>query len=236
MDTTGACYASNNWMAEKINVERRTIIASLKRLIEANYIKRIIKDGHRFLSINITNCIEEVVILRSPPSDPTITPPSDPTITQLVSNTITSKKINNIKRARDEKPSLDPSYKYPDTLYESSKNKFTDRNKNNPLELNYSKEFERFWEAYPVKKNKPRAYMLWLNSNLDEKVEEIITKLLIQKETDAHWLQNYVPSACNYITGDRWNDDIAKLTKKNRLTAEDHNSRTWADSLHDHLF
>ncbi len=137
MDTTGSCYASNNWIATKLKIERRSIIRSLERLETNGYITRFTENSSRYLKINYTNCIEEMVTLESPPSDSRVTPPSDPRVTQLHSKIIRSKKIKNITPLPPKGGcALNPGYEYPDTLYKkqnkTSKNNLAVIIENNP--------------------------------------------------------------------------------------------------------
>lgn len=96
MDTTNSCYPSNNWIADKLQIERRSVIRSLQRLIEKQYILRLEKNGKRYLCINITNCPEDLVTSESPPCDNSVTPPSDISVTQITSNISNSKLIKNL--------------------------------------------------------------------------------------------------------------------------------------------
>lgn len=110
-DTTGQAFMSNNWLADRLKIDRRSVITCLNRLVEKGYlIKETIK-GTRYLKISVpsianhddseeenlstdnTNKVKEVVITRSPPRDLAITPPSDLAITLLDQTSITSKII-----------------------------------------------------------------------------------------------------------------------------------------------
>src|SRR5437763_1303729 len=73
MHTKGNCFTSNNWLATALDVERRSIINSINRLIDNQYINKFTKNGKRYLVINFTPCPEEVVIPTPLASDPTIT-------------------------------------------------------------------------------------------------------------------------------------------------------------------
>lgn len=124
MDTTGSCYASNNWVASKLKIDRRSVIRCIDRLENAGYIIRSIENEQRYLKIKYTKCIEEVVTLQSPPSDSTVTPPSDSTVTQLVSNIIITKNNKDItpQPSADAPMALDINYEYPETLYPKTLN------------------------------------------------------------------------------------------------------------------
>lgn len=122
MDSTGTCYPSNNWLANKCEVDRRSIIRSLNTLIEKGYIVKHTINNQRKLFIKQTGCPEELVTQMSPPSDTDVTPPSDTDVTQLVSN-INNK--NNIKHIPPKSPkgdcAINTNYQYPETLYSKEK-------------------------------------------------------------------------------------------------------------------
>jgi hypothetical protein len=108
-DTRRPSFMSNNWIAKRLKIERRTVITCLNRLVEKGYLIREEIKGKRYLKINVpsivedfeeenlstdnTNKVKQVVITRSPPSDLAITPPSDLAITLLDQTSITSKII-----------------------------------------------------------------------------------------------------------------------------------------------
>lgn len=101
-DTTGQAFMSNSWLAERLRIDRRSVITCLNRLVEKGYMIREEIKGRRYLKVNIPSILEdieaeklstdnpEVVITRSPPSDLAITAPSDLAITLLDQTSITS--------------------------------------------------------------------------------------------------------------------------------------------------
>ena len=125
MDTTGNCYPSNGWLAEKFDVEKRSIPRSLARLLKYGYVKRINEKGQRYLIINYTPCPEEVVTSESPPHDPSVTPPmtaGSPNTSSKIS------KYNNINNTTSPSapsggtsPNGSSNYEYPETLYPKTK-------------------------------------------------------------------------------------------------------------------
>lgn len=129
IDTTGDAYPSNNWIANELEIDRRTVITCINRLIEKGYLIKYDIKGKRHLSVKVPSIPQEIiapdeeeklstasdlnvtqlVITRSPPSDHTITPPSDLAITQLDQNIINSK---NIKKGDFSKKSVDNFSKF----------------------------------------------------------------------------------------------------------------------------
>ena len=110
----------------------------------------------------------------------------------------------------------------------------------NNQESNQSLRFDEFWFLYPVKKNKLRTKCLWVNSNLDEKADYIIEKLQQQINHDTQWQQiQFIPNPSNYISQERWTDEITKSTNKGgtqRRETLNHDDRSWAEGLKNRLF
>ena len=100
IDTTGDVYASNDYIAKRLNVDRSTVIRSINRLCKKKYIFREDINGHRHLGI-VTNSVrnevmekrEEGVAHVPPPRRTAATPPSH-TCHPIRSKIITSNKIN----------------------------------------------------------------------------------------------------------------------------------------------
>lgn len=93
MDTTGDAYPSNNWIAERLEIDRTTAIRSLNRLCDKGYLVRETIDGHRHLRIALLKIPERVVAATPPPGGTDATPPGGTDATQLIQTIITSKSI-----------------------------------------------------------------------------------------------------------------------------------------------
>lgn len=91
------CWATNGEFAEILNVEKRSIITSLNRLIKQNHLRKYTEDGERLIALPDNSlCIsdkkdDEAVIRKSLGGDPRITggviqrsPIGDPTITPTI--------------------------------------------------------------------------------------------------------------------------------------------------------
>lgn len=110
MDTTGDCYPSNAWFAEKLKINKRTVPASINRLVETGHIKRIDHESKRYLIINYSPCLDfsdDPMIVGSPPHDPEITPPmivgSPNTSSNIInSNMIAATHVDNSIKAKEE--------------------------------------------------------------------------------------------------------------------------------------
>lgn len=71
--------------------------------------------------------------------------------------------------------------------------------------------FDVFWNDYPRKENKKKAYDAWKKIRIDDSLfDTIISKLDIMKRSDA-WLRDngkYIPYASTWLNGRRWEDEI----------------------------
>ena len=77
------------------------------------------------------------------------------------------------------------------------------------------KSFERFWEAYPVKKGKHRALLLWKSKKLAPHVDAIIQDIRLKLISDSQWQdKQYIPYPTTYINQKRWEDEITPIKSK----------------------
>lgn len=69
--------------------------------------------------------------------------------------------------------------------------------------------FKEFWEVYPKKKNKKRAFKLWKDKNLRVISKEIIEKVTEQRKKDKKWSKiQYIPYPTTYLENERWKEEI----------------------------
>lgn len=68
--------------------------------------------------------------------------------------------------------------------------------------------FDDFWDAYPKKKDKKKAFEKWKARGLDSVADDLIKDVKNRIENDAQWKRGYVPLPTTYINGDRWQDEI----------------------------
>jgi biotin operon repressor len=71
-----------------------------------------------------------------------------------------------------------------------------------------SQAFARFWDAYPIKRNKKKAEQIWKRRKLDRVAELLVEDVKQRKRMDENWRKGYVPHATTYLNGDRWEDEI----------------------------
>ena len=106
----------------------------------------------------------------------------------------------------------DPGYLIPDTSKlpcASGAARLDDHGKSPEL---YSEDFNRFWKAYPSKKNKRTAALKFKKLREKKSTPEFLAFLIedIQCRAKGHeWLKNngdFIPHAATYLNQERWND------------------------------
>ena len=94
------------------------------------------------------------------------------------------------------------------------------RNKDNPV----SEDFERFWEVYPRKVNKPDAIKAWRQKEREKKlppINFILKRLQLTKDTA--WADSeikYIPSPGPWLRGERWGDQLPEENKAPQIPAK----------------
>lgn len=97
----------------------------------------------------------------------------------------------------------------------------------------YTQEFEKFWIAYPNKKDKKRAQILWLRINPDDNlINQIMSALEKQKQTFAWKKENgrYIPMPATWLGNERWTDEVdAPADLDGKFISKD--GRKWDDQI-----
>ncbi len=76
------------------------------------------------------------------------------------------------------------------------------------------KEFERFWEHWPIKRNKKKARTAWVTKKFElADVDELIADVEARKLNDPQWKRGFIPHCSTYLNGERWEDDYADPKK-----------------------
>ena len=83
--------------------------------------------------------------------------------------------------------------------------------------LSYTPAFLRFWEKYPRKEGKNRAFLEWEKAILREDIDVIMDGLerYVDYITTAKIEPRYIMLACNWLKQDRWQDEY--VVKNNRF-------------------
>lgn len=136
--------------------------------------------------------------------------------------------ISNADNNQDEEENkmLDPTYEYPDTLYNRDKGLATANSSLPNLISSEHGGFERFWSIYPRKSGKERARLQWVHDGCELIADYIINKLKQQIARDKSFLDGYSPNPHKYIVEKRYEDEI--FEGKKDKTVYDHRDRSWA--------
>jgi hypothetical protein len=81
--------------------------------------------------------------------------------------------------------------------------------------------FEKFWQAYPYKKNRGRAEKMWVRKKLNDKLPEILIAIEWQRRS-MEWIKDngqYVPTPSSYLNSKGWLDEPRKnAVKKDKVS------------------
>ena len=70
--------------------------------------------------------------------------------------------------------------------------------------------FDRFWSAYPRKRNKEAARKAWKKINPDAGLCRIMSAALERDKQSREWKKDggeYIPYASSWLNGRRWEDE-----------------------------
>lgn len=84
--------------------------------------------------------------------------------------------------------------------------------------------FSKFWEIYPRKKDKARAFKTWLKLKPnDELFNTIMTAVKEQTQSDQWQKDNgqYIPYPSTWLNNERWNDETKKMADINSSQNKD---------------
>lgn len=69
--------------------------------------------------------------------------------------------------------------------------------------------FDEFYKSYPKKRNRLRAYAVWLKLKLDDKADEIIAAVENHKINESTWNDvQFIPYPDKFLANERWKDEI----------------------------
>jgi hypothetical protein len=78
------------------------------------------------------------------------------------------------------------------------------------IAIKYSADFLKFWDAYPRKKNKDKAFDYWKRKRSKPPIAEILAKVELQKKSE-DWTKDggkYIPYPGSYINAGGWYDEV----------------------------
>lgn len=71
--------------------------------------------------------------------------------------------------------------------------------------------FDRFWAAYPKKRDKMRARKAWKKLAPDMELCRVMAKALEQQKQSNDWLKDggtYIPNPSTWLNNHRWEDEL----------------------------
>ena len=70
--------------------------------------------------------------------------------------------------------------------------------------------FDKFWKAYPKRRDKKRAYKVFMKIKPDDKLLEKMLSCIEREKQSLDWLKDngqYIPYPSSWLNGERWNDE-----------------------------
>jgi hypothetical protein len=102
----------------------------------------------------------------------------------------------------------------PRRTIEVTKKKPNEESRKQPCGRVEDPDFLAFWEAYPRKVAKPKAFAAWQKAKLPA-IADILASITAQSSSD-QWSKDggkYIPHPTTWITGERWSDVTATIRK-----------------------
>jgi hypothetical protein len=73
--------------------------------------------------------------------------------------------------------------------------------------------FDKFWDVYPVKKNKVRAKRIWDREKFTAIVVLICCDVMTRTKQEPQWQdKQFIPHPSTYLTNKLWNDEVTKTS------------------------
>jgi hypothetical protein len=95
-----------------------------------------------------------------------------------------------------------------------------DQDKKKTKRIDTSEDFEVFWEAYPEKKAKRKAWRAWMAAKPRLPDLPTILSAIDKQRLSGPWMAGYVPYPATWINGDRWLDENT-AEKKQKLDPDE---------------
>lgn len=199
----GYCWASNDYFANLYGVSIRSVKLWIKSLFNKGYIncELIYKKGSKEVEKRIIKINDNPVKISSPPSEKKFTTPSEKNCTD---NNTRDNNTNNIYISSSDDKGIKEDVK-------SKKEQ-----QNNEL-------FDKFWEAYPKKRDKQTSRKAFTKLNVDDKLFNKMMASLSQAKNSYDWQKNngqYIPYPSTWLNGRRWEDELATVSQPQPHTSE----------------
>lgn len=84
--------------------------------------------------------------------------------------------------------------------------------------INYSEDFQAFWQAYPRRIDKALAWEAWVRLKPDEKEQKEILESIEKWKETRQWREGYIIYPERFLKRRKWEDDVDSLDTDNSLT------------------
>ena len=89
--------------------------------------------------------------------------------------------------------------------------------------------FERFWNEYPRKVNKPGAQKAFLKINPDEALVGVMLAAITKQKASSQWQESqYIPHPATWLNGHRWEDEVKPMSAKT-VSAQQYEQRDYSN-------
>lgn len=184
----GYCWASNSYFAELYGVTKETVSRLIKDLIENGYIEiEMIYEGKEIIERRIYLAKSQYLLTKK-------SIPHDENINRGIDEKV--KDNNTVINNTVNIPPISPTGGLTDRL---------------------SRDFEKFWKAYPKKTGKSICQRKWKQINPSPQlVESMLTAIENQKQSE-QWKKEhgqYIPNPHTWLNQGRWEDEVEGVFTK----------------------
>ena len=97
---------------------------------------------------------------------------------------------------------------------EEEKEKRVCKKRTSPKVVEYSPEFEQFWDAYPRTVSKPKCYLTWKSLDMSNGLLHKILKAIGEQKMSRQWSDSqYIPNSLTWLNQHKWNDTLEPANK-----------------------
>lgn len=93
--------------------------------------------------------------------------------------------------------------------------------------MNYTQNFIKLWESYPLKKGKAPAFKKWKSMKIEEDTElqqKILSSVQTFKSHDKKWKSGFIPHLSTFLNQQRWEDEVERDAKPEQSAWNTHMS------------
>ena len=90
------------------------------------------------------------------------------------------------------------------------------------IRYKYSPEFEKFWDAYPRKRNKRQAQKAWRSLKPNTELQERILEAIAVQKKSKDWLKQggeFIPHPSTWLNADAW-DNVERVKPAYKLPSK----------------